>query len=130
MRTPIWAAIAAGLMLAASDQALAQADPALAQEVAAAIPGLRAEIPKQVDEITTLTGVRGDGPRFVYDMRLSVTIASDRLAAVRETAQRLNQTRLCAQAPIVDFVRRGGSMRHIYTDAAGTRFETLVTACP
>ena len=121
---------AVGALLGLASPAFAQADAALAAEVAEAIPGLRVDLPKQVDEITTWTGIRAEGTRFVYEMRLSTTVEPTQLAATRAAAQRLNQDRLCAQQTITTFIRRGGSMRHIYTDPAGQSFETLVTACP
>ena len=126
----IWMLAAIATIFGPAVSAFAQGDAGLAQEVAQSIPGLRAGLPKQVDEITTWTGIRAEGSRFVYEMRLSTVVEDARLPALRDAAQRLNQTRLCAEQPIALFLRRGGSMRHIYTDPAGNRFETLVTACP
>ena len=126
----IWMLAAIGSLLGLAGPGFAQADAQLAAEIAEAIPGLRADLPKPVDEITTWTGIRAEGTRFVYEMRLSTTVERGQLEGMRAAAQQLNQDRLCAQQTIAAFIRRGGGMRHIYTDPAGQSFETVVTACP
>jgi len=108
----------------------AQREPTLAELAAQAAEQLRAQLPQRVDEVTTLTNLTAEGTRFIYEMAISAPIPRDRLEAARSAIQAQNQTGLCANAESGAFIRRGGSMRHIYTEAGGARFETLVAACP
>ena len=108
----------------------AQPQPTLAEQMAAAVPQLRATLPKQVDDITTWTGIDAQGTEFVYEMSVSVTVPAERLAEIGRTIQDTNQSRLCADPSSGGLIRRGASMRHHYRDAAGNRFETRVASCP
>lgn len=122
------------LLLAAASlaaaPAAAQRDPGLAAEVEAAAATLRRQLPMRVDELTTATGIRADGAEFVYEMRVDDSISREQFRSLRDAVQTANQTNLCGQEPVAAFIRRGGSMRHIYTNAAGDRFETRIVACP
>ena len=108
----------------------AQPQPALAEELATAVTELRATLPQRIDEITTTTGVEVRGTELIYQMSLSVEVPQAQRATVRRGLQDLNQSRLCAIPSVNALMQRGGSMRHIYTDRAGYRFETRVVACP
>jgi hypothetical protein len=108
----------------------AQPQPTLAEQMAAAIPQLRATLPKQVDDITTWTGIDAQGTEFVYEMSVSITVPADQLAEAGRAIQEANQTRLCTDRDSGALIRRGASMRHYYRDAAGNRFETRVVSCP
>ena len=124
-------AIVAALLVPA--QALrAQAPPqmTLAEEMAAALPQLRAELPKQVDEVTTWTGIDARGTEFVYEMSVNVTVPAAQIATIGQAIQQANQTRLCTDVNAGALIRRGASMRHFYTDQGGNRFETRVASCP
>ena len=126
----IRAAGGAALCLAATPALHAQPQPTLAEELATAATQVRATLPQRIDEITTATGVEARGTELVYQMSLSVEVPQAQQATVRRALQDLNQTRLCNNASISALMQRGGSMRHIYTDRAGYRFETRVVACP
>ena len=91
---------------------------------------LQAQLPSRVDDVTTAVGVRADGTAFVYDMLVSDAVPAEAFRSARDAAQAANQTNLCAQELIATFVRRGGSMRHVYRNSAGDRFETRLTSCP
>jgi len=123
-------AAAAAFALAASGAAAQDGPSALAAEVAEAARQLSARLPMQADEITTAVGIRADGAEFVYDMQISQALPADRIEQIRQSAQSLNQSRMCDNAEVAPFIRRGGSMRHIYVDTAGHRFETRVSHCP
>ena len=125
------AAVATASLLA-SQGLVAQAPPqmTLAEEMTAALPQLRADLPKQVDEVTTWTGIDARGTEFVYEMSVNVTVPAAQIATVGQAIQQANQTRLCADANAGALIRRGASMRHFYTDQGGNRFETRVASCP
>ena len=108
----------------------AQRQPTLAEETAQAAADLRAKLPQQVDEVTTAVNITAVGTRFVYEMAINTPIPRDRIDAVRAMIQQHNQSTMCANADAGAFIRRGGSMRHVYTAPGGARFETLVVACP
>ena len=63
-------------------------------------------------------------------MAINEAIPREAVEETRRAMQTENQRRLCDKSNIAAFIRRGGSMRHIYTEQAGRRFETRVTACP
>ena len=132
-RTALRAVALAGAIAGSlwSGQALqAQGQPPLPDEMAAAARQLRAQLPKQVDDVTTWTGIDSRGTEFVYEMAVSIAVPSAQLATVGRAIQEANQTRLCADPSSGALIRRGASMRHYYTDQAGNRFETLVASCP
>jgi hypothetical protein len=117
--------------LATSAPALAvQGDPALAAEVAAAAAQVRAQLPMRADDVTTAVDIRADGTELVYEMVVDDSVARDEFVASQSAAQAANQTNLCTDPAIAAFIRRGGSMRHIYTNSAGDRFETRIARCP
>ena len=128
-RTPALAAAVTALL--AIPQGLnAQPQPTLADELAAAVPQLRAALPKQIDDVTTWTGIDSRGTEFIYEMSVSVSVPSDQLATVGRAIQEANQRRICADPKSGALIRRGASMLHYYTDQAGNRFETRVASCP
>jgi hypothetical protein len=98
----------------------------MAEQAAAA---LRDKLPIQADEVTTAVDVRADGTEFVYDMRLNEVLTAAQLEERQRLIQRRNQINMC-NGEAGDFIRRGGSMRHVYTDAEGNQFETRVARCP
>lgn len=109
--------------------AAATANPELAGQIAQAAQAFQARVPMQVDQITTLTGVRSNGTEVIYEMAVSQAISPAQLEQVRTTAQNANQTNLCADPNAGRLIRMGASMTHQYTDTAGARFETRVTGC-
>ena len=134
MRIVFRTVAAAGLILSLAGYGTAHGqsppDAELAEQMAQAVPELRARLPQTTDEITTWTGISAQGTQFIYEFTVSVAIAADRLASVRQLMQDANQTRLCADTAAGALIRRGASMRHIYTDTEGKRIETLITGCP
>jgi hypothetical protein len=98
----------------------------MAEQAAAA---LREKLPMQADEVTTAVDVRADGAEFVYDMRLAESLSPDQLEARQRQIQQRNQINLC-NGEAGAFIRRGGAMRHVYTDQDGNQFETRVARCP
>ena len=124
-RTMILALALAG----ASAPLAAQQAMSLEEEAAIAAESLRQKLPMRVDDITTVVGIRADGAEFVYDMRVSEVFEGDHLENARATMQASNQSTMC-RGEAGTFIRRGGSMRHIYTDPNGNQFETRVARCP
>lgn len=104
-------------------------NPALAAQMSAAAAQLQSTLPMTVDNVTTLTGVRAEGTRFVYSMAVSRDLAPSEIETARQAIQTNNQTNLCRDPNTSRLINMGGSMRHIYTDPNGDSFETLVTSC-
>lgn len=104
-------------------------NPALEAEMQQAAAQIRGQLPIRADQITTVTGIRAEGTEFVYDMAISQEIPTAQVDMVSRAAQVANQGNLCGNPQTSTFIRRGGSMRHIYTDTAGHRFETRVASC-
>ena len=125
------AAVAAALLvLPPGLRAQAQPQLTLAEEMEAALPQLRAELPKQVDNVTAWTAIDAIGTEFLYEMSLNFEVPRAQLATLGQAMQAANQARLCADPNAGALIRRGASMRHLYTDQAGNRFETRVVSCP
>jgi len=101
----------------------------LAAEAAAAAEALQDQLPMRADDVTTAISVRAIGTEFVYDMQLSEVVPVDRLEERQQLIQGRNEIRMC-EGEAGAFIRRGGSMRHIYTDRGGHVFETRVARCP
>jgi hypothetical protein len=104
-------------------------NPLLASQMTAAAAQLQSTLPMTVDNVTTLTAVRADGTQFVYEMQISRDLAPGEIENARQLIQAQNQTNLCRDPNTSRLINMGGSMRHIYTDPNGDRFETLVGAC-
>lgn len=104
-------------------------NPLLASQMSAAAAQLQSTLPMTVDNVTTLTAVRAEGTQFIYEMRVSRDLAPGEIENARQLIQTQNQTNLCRDSNTSRLIDMGGSMRHIYTDPNGDRFETLVSAC-
>jgi hypothetical protein len=125
--------ILAALALACSGAAAGQAGdpgPVTPAELESALPSVRAELPMRIDEITQVVGIRAEGTEFVYDVAISEAVPTDMIEEVRRDFQAQSQAMLCENADVANFLRRGGTMRHRYSDTTGFRFETRVTRCP
>jgi hypothetical protein len=122
--------VAAFALLGAASPLLAQQQPvdleAAAEQAAA---DLQDKLPMRVDEVTTAVAVRADGAEFVYDMRLNEILSPSQLEERQRVVQERNQVNMC-NGEAGAFIRRGGAMRHIYTDRDGNQFETRVARCP
>ena len=105
-------------------------DPALVPELRDAAQRANMRVPVRVDAITTLTAVHSDGPEIIYEMSLDTSNPTDRIVALRQRAQAANQTNICNDSVAGTLIRRGASINHRYTDAAGNRFETRIVSCP
>jgi hypothetical protein len=116
------------LALAGCDGNMSEAQ--LTGAIESAVRDLSQRTPLRVDSVTTLTAVRAEGTRIVYDMAVSQEIPAEQIPTLRQTAQANNQANLCRDENSGRLIRMGGSMTHIYTDPSGDRFETSVTACP
>ena len=114
---------------AADAGAGANNNPVLASQMSAAAAQLQSTLPMTVDNVTTLTAVRAEGTQFVYEMAVSRDLAPSEIANARQLIQANNQTNLCRDPNTSRLINMGGSMRHIYTDPNGDRFETLVSSC-
>jgi hypothetical protein len=101
----------------------------LAAQAAAAAEAMQDQLPMRADEVTTAVAIRAVGTEFVYDMQLSEVVPADRLEERQALIQGRNEVRMC-EGDAGAFIRRGGSMRHIYTDPQGHVFETRVARCP
>ena len=119
----------AGLVLLGAPASLLAQSGDLAAEAAAAAAAMRATLPIQADSVTTAVAIRAIGTEFVDDMRLSEIVPPEQLEARQREIQERNQARMC-QGQAGDYIRRGGSMRHVYTDPVGHTFETRVARCP
>ena len=119
----------AALALAAAVPLSAQQPLDLEQAAEEAAIALRDKLPMQVDQVTTAVAVRADGAEFVYDMRLNEILSPTQLEERQRVVQQRNQVNMC-NGDAGAFIRRGGAMRHVYTDREGNQFETRVARCP
>jgi hypothetical protein len=120
--------LTAALMLGACDGNMSESE--LTTAIEQAVTELNGRTPMRVDPVTTLTRVRAEGTKIIYEMAVSQEIPGEQIPALRQSAQASNQANLCRDENSGRLIRMGASMAHIYTDPSGDRFETNVTACP
>jgi len=130
--------IAHGASLALA--ALGWAAPALSQpasaprspasDIAAMARGAQARLPHRLSDEATVVAVRAEGAEFVSEISVSVTF--DSVERLRTLFQGVDQRRACDTGANFERIvlQLGGTLRNIYTDPAGRRFETRVSACP
>ena len=102
---------------------------ALEQGLEQAAAELRMQLPRAVDEVTTLTAASVEGRRFVYELRVSLDIPVQDIETARSAMQTGNSRDICAQPATRDIVRQGAVLVHRYTDRSGDKFETQVNSC-
>ena len=99
-------------------------------EVASIATVLGRDLPVALDPVTTVVGVRAEGTQIVANVQVSQPLAMARRDAYVAAIQRLGTQMLCGEArAFAGFVRRGGSMRLVYTDVAGNVLEATVATC-
>jgi hypothetical protein len=99
---------------------------ALAERVARQ---LNAEGPVRMDPKTTRLGVSAEGSRLVYRMGLSENIPAERIGLTRARLATANAQALCTDPDTSRLIAMGGSFQHIYMDASGNSFGTVVSRC-
>jgi GYF domain 2 len=102
----------------------AKSSSVIEEENAKALAKLRAELPKKIDETTTLTGVKSEGTKFIYENRVAIDDA--RVDDATKGKLRRSVSKNVCEAPstrrILDL---GGSFRYVYTDIAGKPLITI-----
>ena len=83
----------------------------------------------RIDAKTTRLGVTAEGSRLVYRMGLSEDIPAARIEATRASLAEANAQALCTGPDTSRLIGLGGSFEHVYIDASGDTFSTLVTRC-
>jgi hypothetical protein len=142
MRPSLRLPLAAGALLAAGaagawfltggsgTQAPARAPAAATSQAALLVQAtarqLDAEGTVRVDSARTRLGVSAEGERLVYRMRLDAAVSAADVAAIR--AQ--DSASVCEGIDSSRLVALGGSFEHLYTDAQGNAFSSVVTSCP
>jgi hypothetical protein len=76
---------------------------------------MRAEVPKKIDEITTLTWVRYEGTTMIYENRLAINAAKVDDAMKGKIAQLIVKN-VCATAETRRLLNLGASFRFVYSD--------------
>jgi hypothetical protein len=94
------------------------------EENAKALVQLRTELPKKIDETTTLTWARSEGTKLIYENRVAIDGA--RLDDATKGKLRHAVTRNVCEAPSTRrMLDRGGSFEYVYTDIAGKPLTTI-----
>ena len=108
------------------------ADPstALAAEIASAVETMRIGLPRQVDSITTLTGIRSEGTTVYYEMSMNQDLSASELRDMRPGLQADFQRTLCTNPESSRLIRWGATIRHRYTDPSGDQVEIAADSCP
>jgi hypothetical protein len=100
--------------------------PTIEQEIEAAARVVRLDLPKRLDDATTMTGVDAEGRTLVYHYSVSVELGE------RELRDFFNQTLLppaCAEPDMTAAMRDGASFAYSYTTSSGRQQRlTLDTA--
>jgi hypothetical protein len=80
-----------------------------------ALVKMRAEVPKKIDEITTLTWVRYEGTTMIYENRLAINAAKVDDTMKGKIAQLIVKN-VCATAETRRLLNLGASFRFVYSD--------------
>lgn len=104
--------------------------PDLAAEIASAVRTMRIGLPRTVDSITTMTGIRAEGTNVFYEMSINRDLSRAEIAALRPNLQTMMREQLCADPESSRLIRQGATMIHEYTDPSGDRFTLIVPNCP
>jgi hypothetical protein len=94
------------------------------EETAKALIRLRAELPKKIDDTTTLMWVRSQGTRLIFEYRVAVDGA--KFDDAIKDKLRLSVTKhLCNGADTRRILALGGSFQYVYSDVAGAHLMTV-----
>lgn len=90
----------------------------------------RAELPLQIDPITTMTRVTAEGPRVTYHHDVSAAIPDADRAAMQSRAAERNRSALCGQPEIRAYIESGLEFEYAYYGPDGEAlFTTPITGC-
>ena len=93
---------------------------------------LRAELPKKIDEMTTLTWVKSEGTKLIYENRVAVE-AAKLDDAMKGKLRHSVITNVCGATGTRKILALGGSFQYVYADLAGKPLMTIDVAksnCP
>jgi hypothetical protein len=102
----------------------------LADEIAAAVEVMRIGLPRQVDSVSTLTGIRSEGTTVYYEMSINQDVSPAELRTMRPGIQADLQRTMCADPDTSRLIRQGATLNHRYTDPSGDRVDLGVSSCP
>lgn len=106
------------------------AGQSLAAEIADAVAVMRVGLPRQVDTVSTLTGIRSEGTTVYYEMSINQDVSAAELRAMRPALQADLQRTMCADPDTSRLIRQGATLNHRYTDPSGDRVDLGVSSCP
>lgn len=102
----------------------ARASSDIEQENAKALAKLRAELPKRIDETTTLTGVKSEGAKLIFEDRVAIDggkVDDATKAKLRHTVIKS----VCDTTDTRRILALGGSFEYVYTDIAAKPLITI-----
>ena len=90
---------------------------------------VNAQLPHQVDSMTTLQSVEAIGPLLVYNSRVAVDAAAV-TPVQRQTLEQQTRRFVCAQTQMRQTIARGGAYRYVWQDRNGAQIHRLtIDAC-
>ena len=85
--------------------------------------------PRQVDEVTTLTGARVEGHEFTYLYTLNQEIPPERLPSATAEVERMVRPRFCAERSMRQILELGAVVSAEYRDTRGHRIKVTIRNC-
>ncbi len=104
-------------------------DTSIEGQIAAYAATLRPSLPMQNDEISTMTGVRGEGRELIYEYSISENPPTSDSAELARVAQGQDEAYHC-QTGDRRLIQQGATVRTDYSAPNGVTWQTRVTACP
>lgn len=111
------------------DNSIDYSDTSIEGQIAAYAATLRPSLPMQSDEISTMTGVRGEGRELIYEFTISENPPTNDSALLSQVAQEEDQAYFC-QTGDRRLIAQGATVRTDYRAPNGVTWQTRVTACP
>jgi hypothetical protein len=90
-------------------------DAAIQTGYANALAQMRADLPKKIDGVTTLTAVNYEGTKLIYENRLGIDRAKLDDAMKDKLTQSVTKS-VCTTAAMRRVLEQGGSFRYVYAD--------------
>jgi hypothetical protein len=101
----------------------------LERELSTGLQMVNRMVPRQVDEVTTLTGARVEGHEFTYLYSLNQEIPAERLPTVPADIERMVRPRFCSDPEMQRILRLGAIISAEYRDTRGHWIKVTIRDC-
>ena len=101
----------------------------MATELGAQAELLRPQLPKKIDDNTTLVNVIANGETFEMFYTVQPELNPNMLISIRSRMQNFNRAAICNNPATASIVTHGTAITSHYSDKSGNKFDTVVSDC-